>query len=147
MPRLAVLATILVAAGCGGGAATVQEAGRATPAWLDAEFSDGRVSFRYPGWWERSISPRFGTLLYLQTVYLGEVRGFEATFVWQSRTTTPLGPTMRTLGAELPSGEAVFIVLAAERPKFHSGAFGWVLKTLSVDGTRTRGGGRVVNDR
>lgn len=72
------------------------------------------------------------TLLYTQTAYLGSRRAYEATFVWQTRASTPLGPRMRTIAAELRSGHSVFVVLAAERPVLHAGAFRWILATLEL---------------
>jgi hypothetical protein len=172
---LVLLATVLVVAGCGGGSPDPAGPVSKPPAWVDGQFDDGRVSFRYPGWWERSSSKRFGTmlsdnrsrhpafvairyfddvpqereeyaafasrtlrppegrgltLLYTQSTRLGRLRGIEATFVWATRTTTPSGPTMRTLAVELPTGQTAFLVFAAERPRLHGGPFGWIRKTL-----------------
>lgn len=60
--RLALLGIALVTAGCGGG--TERSAGGPTyPAWLDREFSDGTVAFRYPSWWKPGSSERFGSIL------------------------------------------------------------------------------------
>jgi hypothetical protein len=173
--RLVLLAAVVVVAGCGGSAGDRPGPGFEPPAWLDGEFEDGTVSFRYPGWWERSSSKRFGTmlsdnrsrhpafvairyfddvplgrkeyaafagrtlrppkgrgltLLYTQSARLGRLRGIEATFMWATRTRTPIGPTMRTLAVELPSGQTAFLVFAAERPLLHGGSFGWIRKTL-----------------
>lgn len=175
MRALLLLAAVLVVAGCGGSSGDRPSPGSAPPAWLDGEFEDGTVSFRYPGWWERSSSKRFGTLLsdnrsrhpafvairyfddvplareeyaafagrtlrppdgrgltllYTQSTRLGGLRGIEATFMWATRTTTPIGPTMRTLAVGLPSGQTAFLVFAAERPQLHGGSFGWIRKTL-----------------
>lgn len=175
MRVLVLLAAVLVMAGCGGSAGDRPSPRSEPPAWLGGEFDDGTVSFRYPVWWERSSSKRFGTLLsdnrsrhpafvairyfddvplareeyaafagrtlrppegrgltllYTQSTRLGRLRGIEATFMWATRTTTPIGPTMRTLAVELPSGRTAFLVFAAERPQLHGGSFGWIRKTL-----------------
>jgi hypothetical protein len=72
MPRLPILLVALIGAGC---AATERDAGRTepagevrragpvVPAWLGNEFADGTVRFRYPNWWKRSTSTRWGALL------------------------------------------------------------------------------------
>ena len=173
--RALVLLAVLVAAGCGGGSADRASPVSNPPAWVNGEFDDGTVSFRYPGWWEQSSSQRYGTMLsdnqsrhpafvairyfddvplgreqytafagrtlrppagrglthlYTQSTWLGGLRGIEATFMWATRGTTPIGPTFRTLAFELASGRTAFLVFAAERPKFHGGSFGWVRKTV-----------------
>lgn len=175
MRPLVLLTAVLAAAGCAGTAATPPTSELEVPAWVSGEFDDGTVSFRYPGWWVRRSSKRFGTmlsdnrsrhpafvsiryfdhvpqsreeyaafagrtlrppegrgltLLYTQSTRLGRLRGVEATFIWATRTTTPVGPRMRTLAVALPSGQTAFLVFAAERPQFHGGSFGWIRKTL-----------------
>ena len=197
MRRLALLGAVLVLAACGGGGGDTPRSAFQAPAWLSGEFDDGTVSFRYPAWWTRSSSKRFGTLLsdnrsrhpafvgiryfedvpsaregyasfagrtlrppdgqgltllYTQTTHLGQLRGIEATFMWATRSTTPVGPTMRTLAVELPSGRTAFLVFAAERPAFHGGMFAWIRKTLrwrdAAGGDAAQvPGGRYVGER
>lgn len=95
----------------------------------------------------RTLRPPAGrglTLLYTQTVHLGQRRGVEATFVWQSRSTTPIGPTIRTFGVELAADRSALLVFAAERPPLHAGVFAWVRKTIRwTDGPR-RAAGRIL---
>ncbi|MBD0338218.1 MAG: hypothetical protein ICV67_02920 [Thermoleophilia bacterium] len=98
----------------------------------------------------RTLRPPHGrglTLLYTQTTRLGDVRGLEATFVWQTRATTPLGPTMRAFGVELPGGGSALVVFAAERPQLHAGAFGWVRKTVRWTHSPRRAAGAVLPSR
>ena len=81
----------------------------------------------------RTIRPPSGrglTLLYTQTAFLGGRRGREVAFIWSTRESTPLGPTMRTFVVPLRDGRTAFLVLAAERPRFHGGVFRWVRETL-----------------
>ena len=87
----------------------------------------------------RTLRPPAGrglTLLYTQTTYLGQRRGFEATFVWQTRATTPLGPV-----------RSAFVVLAADRPPLHAGVFGWVRKTIRWSVAPSRAAGAVIPPR
>ncbi|MEX0675306.1 MAG: hypothetical protein WD067_11065 [Gaiellaceae bacterium] len=107
----------------------------AHPAFVAIRYFDGVPQSRedYAAFAGRTLRPPEGrglTLLYTQSTRLGRLRGLEATFMWATRTTTPIGPTMRTLAVELPSGQTAFLVFAAERPKFHGGSFGWIRKTL-----------------
>jgi hypothetical protein len=193
MRSVALLALALVVAGCSGGGREPSEpasdGARPAPAWLDAEFADGTISFRYPDSWERSKSEKYGTLLsdnrslapafvsvryfspralaadanvgeragrilrprgrgltllYTQTARLGGLRGVEATFVWQLRSDTPLGPTFRTFVVELPSGRTAFLVFAAQAPRFHGAAFGWIRKTIRWTDVPGRAAGAVI---
>ena len=100
----------------------------------------------------RTLRPPDGrglTLLYTQTVLLGGRPGVEATFMWATRATTPIGPTMRTFAVDLRGGRTAFIVLAAERRRLHGAHFGWVRKTLHWTDAPRRNrppGGRHINE-
>ena len=97
------------------------------------------------------------TFLYRQTAYLGRFRAVEATFMWQTVSRTPIGPTFRTFAVGLPSGRTAFLVFAAERPRLHSSMFAWVRETIRWDDEpapaagasserREPGRGRYVNE-
>jgi len=90
-----------------------------------SEFADvaGRVL--------RPPDGRHLTLLYTQAAVVGGLRGTEAAFMWAYYTGgSPLGPTMRVVGTELPSGRVAILVFAAERPRLHNGQFSWIKKTI-----------------
>ncbi|HUP33613.1 MAG TPA: hypothetical protein VM184_11305 [Gaiellaceae bacterium] len=120
------------------------------PAFVSVRYLDDALpptSDEYADLAGRTLRPPEGfglTLVYTQTAYLGDVRGYEATFLWATREGTPAGPTMRTFAAELASGRVAFIVLAAERPRLHAGVFGWIRKTMSVAGTPGRAAGATI---
>jgi hypothetical protein len=85
----------------------------------------------------RQLRPPDGrhlTHLYTQTALVGGLRGIEAAFMWAYYVGgAPLGPTMRVVGVELPSGRVAFLVFAAERPRLHAGQFSWIRKTIHWD--------------
>ena len=101
----------------------------------------------------RTIRPPSGrglTLLYTQTAFLGGRRGREVAFIWSTRESTPLGPTMRTFVVPLRDGRTALLVFAAERPRFHGGVFRWVRETLRWTAAPApllrRPGGRIPSD-
>lgn len=101
----------------------------------------------------RTIRPPSGrglTLLYTQSALVGGRRGREAAFVWATRASTPVGPTMRTFLVPLRDGRTALLVLAAERPRFHGGVFRWVRESLrwTTDPARPlrQPGGRIPHD-
>ena len=116
--------------------------------YLEAPPSNGAA---YAELAARTLRPPRGrglTLLYVQAAWLGGRRGVEATFVWQTKADAPAGPRFRTFGVPLPSRRVAFLVFAAERPRLHAGAFGWILRSIRWDGPAIDRipGGRHVNE-
>lgn len=124
------------------------------PAFVSVRYFEADALGRDPAAFvARTIRPPAGqglTLLYTQTALLDRRRGVEGAFVWATRDTTPVGPTMRTFLVPLRDGRAALLVLAAERPRFHGGAFRWVRETLRWTVAPTapfrRPSGRIPNE-
>lgn len=124
------------------------------PAFVSVRYFTAATPLRDPAEFvARTIRPPAGrglTLLYTQSAFVGGRRAREVAFIWSTRNDTPLGPTMRTFVVPLRGGRTALVVLAAERPRLHGGAFRWVRETLQwTSGLRTpfrRPSGRVPSE-
>ena len=73
-----------------------------------------------------------GTALeYTQAARIGGRPGTMASIIWAASEGSPLGPTMRVYGIELPSGEVAILIFAAENQPNHANEFGWIKRAIT----------------
>lgn len=92
-----------------------------------AEFGELAVRLLRPPDGEGTI------LIATQAAKIGGRPGIEARVMWAISDDIPLGPTMRVIGIELPSGRVAVLVFAAESPTAHANRFAWIKQTATFE--------------